>query len=35
MCCTSGEKDLVPTLFCDATETEVDGLIEVKFASQT
>ena len=28
-------KDMVPTLFCDATETVVDGLIEVKFASNT
>lgn len=28
-------KDIVPTLFCDATETDVDGLTEVKFASNT
>jgi thymidylate synthase (FAD) len=28
-------KKLVPTLFCDATEEQVDGLIEVKFANHT
>lgn len=28
-------REIVPTLFCDATVTEVDGLLEVKFASQT
>lgn len=28
-------KGLVPTLFCDATESVADGLTEVKFASQT
>lgn len=28
-------KKLVPTLFCDAVEEVVDGLIEVKFANQT
>ncbi len=28
-------RDLVPTLFCDATESVVDGLLEVKFANQT
>ena len=28
-------KGIVPTLFCDATEEVVDGLIEVKFANHT
>jgi thymidylate synthase (FAD) len=28
-------KKLVPTLFCDATEEQVDGLTEVKFANHT
>lgn len=28
-------KDIVPTLFCDAVVSEVDGLPEVKFASHT